>query len=176
MVFWIQPIFQHMKILVIGGVKSGKSRHAEMRILKMAQEQKPVYLATTELLDAEMGKRISEHRQRRGKNFKTIEEPLFLTEALTGTDTPVLIECMTMWLNNALHHQLPERKIFAEIESLLALERELVFVLNEVGLGVIPVNPLARKFVDLSGRISQQIANACDEVNWCVAGISVKIK
>tara|TARA_B110000881_G_scaffold140598_1_gene123950 strand:- start:190 stop:432 length:243 start_codon:yes stop_codon:yes gene_type:complete len=80
-----------MKILFTGGVKSGKSRHAEMLILKMAQAQKPVYLATTELLDTEMGKRISEHRQRRGKNFKTIEEPLFLTEALTGTDAPVLI-------------------------------------------------------------------------------------
>ena len=165
-----------MKILITGGVKSGKSRHAEMRILKMAQAQKPVYLATTELLDPEMGKRISEHRQRRGEKFKTIEEPLFLTEALTGTDAPVLIECMTMWLNNALHHQLPESEIFAEIESLLSLERELVFVLNEVGLGVIPVNPLARKFADLSGRISQQLAGACDEVNWCVAGISVKIK
>ncbi|MEZ7852313.1 MAG: bifunctional adenosylcobinamide kinase/adenosylcobinamide-phosphate guanylyltransferase [SAR324 cluster bacterium] len=165
-----------MKILFTGGVKSGKSRHAEMLILKMAQAQKPVYLATTELLDTEMGKRISEHRQRRGKNFKTIEEPLFLTEALTGTDAPVLIECMTMWLNNALHHKLSESKIFAEIESLLSLERQLVFVLNEVGLGIIPVNPLARKFADLSGRISQQLAEACDEVNWCVAGISVKIK
>ena len=83
---------------------------------------------------------------------------------------------MTMWLNNALHHKIPESKIFAEIESLLSLERELIFVLNEVGLGVIPVNPLARKFVDLSGRISQQLSEACDEVNWCVAGISLKIK
>ena len=165
-----------MKILITGGVKSGKSRHAEMRILKMNQGQKPIYLATTELIDPEIRKRISEHRQRRGENFQTIEEPLFLKEALTGTDEPVLIECMTMWLNNALHHQLPESIIFAEIKSLLSLEREIVFVLNEVGLGVIPVNPLARKFADLSGRISQQLAEVCDEVCWCVAGISVKIK
>ena len=165
-----------MKILITGGVKSGKSRHAEIRLLKMSQLQKPVYLATTELLDPEMRKRISEHRQRRGERFQTIEEPLFLSEALNGTDAPVLIECMTMWLNNALHHQLPESNIFAEIESLLSLEREIVFVMNEVGLGVIPVNPLARKFVDLSGLISQQLAEACDEVNWTVAGISVKVK
>ena len=165
-----------MKILITGGVKSGKSRHAEMNILKMTQAQKPIYLATTELIDQEMEMRISEHRQRRGKKFQTIEEPLFLAEALSGTDGPVLIECITMWLNNALHHQLPESQIFAEIESLLSLERELFFVLNEVGLGVVPVNPLARKFMDLSGRISQQLAEACDEVNWCVAGISVKIK
>ena len=83
---------------------------------------------------------------------------------------------MTMWLNNALHHQLPESKIIEEIETLLSLKNELVFVLNEVGLGVIPDNSLSRKFVDLSGLIAQKLAEACDEVNWCVAGISVKIK
>ena len=165
-----------MKILITGGVKSGKSRQAERRVLKMAQTQKPVYLATTELLDPEMEKRIAEHRQQRGEKFRTIEEPLDLTEALAKTKAPVLIECMTMWLNNALHHQLPESKIFAEIESLLLLENDIVFVLNEVGLGIIPDNPLSRKFADLSGRIAQMLAEACDEVNWCVAGILVKIK
>ena len=165
-----------MKILITGGVKSGKSRQAEMRVLKMAQTQKPVYLATTELLDPEMEKRIAEHRQQRGEKFRTIEEPLELTETLAETKAPVLIECMTMWLNNALHHQLPESKIFAEIESLLLLENDIVFVLNEVGLGIIPDNPLSRKFADLSGRIAQMLAEACDEVNWGVAGILVKIK
>ena len=83
---------------------------------------------------------------------------------------------MTMWLNNALHHRLPESKIIEEIETLLSLKNELVFVLNEVGLGIIPDNSLSRKFVDLSGRIAQKLSEACDEVNWCVAGISVKIK
>jgi len=165
-----------MKILITGGVKSGKSRQAEMCMLKMALDQKPVYLATTELLDPEMEKRIEEHRQHRGEKFWTVEEPLNLTEALAETEAPVLIECMTMWLNNALHHQLPESKIFAEIESLLLLENDIVFVLNEVGLGIIPDNPLSRKFADLSGRIAQMLAEACDEVNWCVAGILVKIK
>ena len=165
-----------MKILITGGVKSGKSRQAEMRVLKMAQTQKPVYLATTELLDPEMEKRIAEHRQQRGEKFRTIEEPLDLTGTLAETKAPVLIECMTMWLNNALHHQLPESKIFAEIESLLLLENDIVFVLNEVGLGIIPDNPLSRKFADLSGRIAQMLAEACDEVNWCVAGILVKVK
>ena len=165
-----------MKILITGGVKSGKSLQAEMRMLKRAQALKPVYLATTELLDPEMEKRIAEHRQQRGEKFRTIEEPLNLTEALAETKAPVLIECMTMWLNNALHHQLPESKIFAEIESLLLLENDIVFVLNEVGLGIIPDNPLSRKFADLSGRIAQMLAEACDEVNWCVAGILVKVK
>ena len=165
-----------MKILITGGVKSGKSRQAELRMLKMSQVQKPVYLATTELLDPEMGKRIAEHRQQRGEKFWTVEEPLNLAEALAETEAPILIECMTMWLNNALHHQLPESKIFAEIESLLLLGNDIVFVLNEVGLGIIPDNHLSRKFVDLSGCISQMLAEACDEVNWCVAGILVKIK
>ena len=165
-----------MKILFTGGVKSGKSRQAEMRILRMALDLKPVYLSTTELLDPEMKKRITEHRQHRGEKFWTVEEPLNLTEALAETEAPVMIECMTMWLNNALHHKLPESKIFAEIESLLLLENDIVFVLNEVGLGIIPDNPLSRKFADLSGRIAQMLAESCDEVNWCVAGILVKIK
>ena len=165
-----------MKILFTGGVKSGKSRHAETRMLELAQMQKPVYLATTELLDPEMKKRISEHRQRRSEKFRTIEEPLFLAEALAQTDAPILVECVSMWLNNAMHHQIPESKIIEEIETLLSLKNELVFVLNEVGLGIIPDNSLSRKFADLSGRVAQQLAEACDEVNWCVAGISVKIK
>jgi len=71
-----------MKILITGGVKSGKSRQAELRMLKMAQTQKPVYLATTELLDPEMEKRIAEHRQQRGEKFRTVEEPLNLTGRL----------------------------------------------------------------------------------------------
>ena len=165
-----------MKILITGGVKSGKSRHAESRILEMAKGKKPIYLATTELLDPEMKKRISKHRLRRGENFQTIEEPLHLTKLLENTEVPVLVECLTMWLNNALHYQLPESKIFAEIERLLLLERDIVFVMNEVGLGIIPDNPLARKFSDLSGRIAQKLGESCNEVWWCVAGILVKIK
>ena len=165
-----------MKILITGGVKSGKSRHAESRILEMAKGKKPIYLATTELLDPEMEKRISKHRLRRGENFQTIEEPLHLTKLLENTEVPVLVECLTMWLNNALHYQLQESKIFAEIERLLLLERDIVFVMNEVGLGIIPDNPLAREFADLSGRIAQKLGESCSEVWWCVAGILVKIK
>lgn len=165
-----------MKILITGGVKSGKSRHAEKRILEMANGKKPVYLAATELHDPEMEIRISEHRNRRGTAFHTIEEPLRLADALRNTEGPVLIECLTMWLNNALHHKFSERKIFAEIDQLLSLECDVVFVLNEVGLGIIPENPLARKFADMSGRIAQQLGETCEEVNFCVAGNLIKIK
>ena len=165
-----------MKILITGGVKSGKSRHAEKRILAMANGIKPVYLATTELNDSEMKKRITNHRQLRGNIFETIEEPLRLASVLRNTQCPVLIECLTMWLNNALHHKYSERKVFAEIDNLLSLECDVVFVLNEVGLGIIPENPLARKFLDLSGRIAQKIGEESDEVFRCVAGNTIRIK
>jgi len=165
-----------MKILVTGGVKSGKSHHAEKIILAMEKGIKPVYLATTELNDYEMKKRISKHRQRRGNTFETIEEPLLLASVLRNVQCPVLIECLTMWLNNALHHKYSEKKIFTEIDHLLSLECDVVFVLNEVGLGIIPENPLARKFLDFSGRIAQKLGEACDEVIWCVAGNTIRIK
>ena len=165
-----------MKILITGGVKSGKSRHAEKRVLAMANGIKPVYLATTELIDSEMKKRITNHRQRRDNTFETIEEPLRLASVLRNIQCPVLVECLTMWLNNALHHKYSQRKVFAEIDNLLSLECDVVFVLNEVGLGIIPENPLARKFLDLSGIISQKLGEACDEVIWCVAGNTIRIK
>ena len=165
-----------MKILIIGGVKSGKSRHAEKLILAMANGIKPVYLATSEFNDSEMKKRITSHRQRRGNKFETLEEPLRLASVLRKIQSPVLIECLTMWLNNALHHKYSERKVFAEIDTLLSLECDLVFVINEVGLGIIPENPLARKFLDLSGRVAQKLGEACEEVIWCVAGNTIRIK
>ncbi len=165
-----------MKILITGGVKSGKSLHAEKRILTIAGKSKPVYLATTELKDSEMKERITKHRRRRGNTFETIEEHLRLASVLRNIQCPVLIECLTMWLNNALHHKYSERKVFDEIDNLLSLECDVVFVLNEVGLGIIPENPLARKFLDFSGRIAQKLSEACDEVIWCMAGNKIRIK
>ena len=165
-----------MKILIIGGVKSGKSRHAEQLILEMSKGIKPVYLATSEFNDSEMKKRITSHRQRRGNKFETLEEPLCLASALRKIQCPVLIECLTIWLNNALHHKYSERKVFAEIDSLLSLECDVVFVINEVGIGINQENPLARKFLDLSGRVAQKLGAACDAVIWCVAGNTIRIK
>ena len=165
-----------MKILITGGVKSGKSLYAEKRILKLAGEVKPIYVATTELNDFEMKKRILKHRQRRGNKFETLEESLLLAKKLRNIQSPVLIECLTMWLNNALYHKYSEKKIFDEIDNLISLKCDVVFVINEVGLGIIPDNPLARKFLDFSGRIAQILGEACDEVILCVAGNTIKIK
>tara|TARA_Y100001970_G_C14155861_1_gene815501 strand:+ start:59 stop:556 length:498 start_codon:yes stop_codon:yes gene_type:complete len=165
-----------MKILITGGVKSGKSINAEKRILEISKEVIPIYLATCEIFDPEMVRRISEHRERRRKKFKTIEESLYLFDVIKDKKSPVLIECMTMWLNNALQYNFTEKKIFSEIENLLKLKNDLIFVMNEVGMGVIPENNLARKFSDLSGRISQKLSESCDEVSLTVAGILIKLK
>ena len=165
-----------MKILITGGVKSGKSLNAEKRILEISKIDIPIYLATCEIFDNEMVSRIQEHRKRRGKKFKTIEEPLNLFEVVRNKKNPILIECITMWLNNALQHKISNEKIFSEIENLLSLKNDVIFVMNEVGFGIIPNNPLARKFSDLSGKISQKISKSCDEVNFSVAGILMKLK
>ena len=164
-----------MKALFIGGTKSGKSKNAEEFTLKHAAK-KPYYLATTEFIDAELAKRIELHKLQREDMFTTIEEPLHLHKKITQCDDIVLIECVSMWLNNMLHHKKTHEEIFKEIELLLASEKDIAFVLNDVGSGVIPNNALAREFVDLSGRISQMIASGCDEVYHTIAGISTKIK
>ncbi len=165
-----------MKVLVTGGVKSGKSRFAEQRTLRLASEQRPVYLATTEFRDAEMDTRIQRHQAQRGDRFETREAPLDLAAAVADTQAPVLVECLTMWLNNWLHHERSEPEAFAELERLLALPNDLVLVLNEVGLGVMPENPLARRFADLSGRVGQRLGATCDETWWVVAGLPQRIQ
>lgn len=165
-----------MKILFIGGVKSGKSRLAENYILEKYPTVKPYYLATTEFFDDEMQARIAVHRQQRENAFFTIEEPIKLLSTLQNCEKPVLIECVTMWLNNALYHQISESVILEELDAILQLPNELVFVHNEVGFGIIPENKLARKFVDLSGKAAQLIARYCDEVFFCSAGLKLKMK
>lgn len=165
-----------MKILVTGGVKSGKSRLAEERCLSLSPDDKPIYLATTENHDPEMQTRIAVHRERRQDRFTTVEEPLALHQTLSQQTAPVLLECMTLWMNNMLYHEKSEQMIFQEVEKLMALPLSLVFVLNEVGMGIIPDNALARQFVDLSGKVAQQLGNGCDEVHFCVAGQALRMK
>ena len=165
-----------MKTLFIGGVKSGKSRLAETYILEQAVKDKPYYLATTEFLDDEMQARVHIHQQRRKDSFITLEEPVKLLDALEKCRQPVLIECVSMWLNNLLYRQIPEADILLELESVLRLPYDLVLVHNEVGLGVIADNPLARQFVDLSGKAAQLMGQYCDEAFFCSAGFKVRMK
>jgi len=165
-----------MKTLFIGGVKSGKSRLAEAYILESAGTNKPYYLATNELFDAEMAARVAEHQQRRQDLFSTIEEPLQLLKTLQTCQQPVLVECVTLWLNNALYHQIPETLILLELEAVMRLPVSLVLVQNEVGMGVIPDNALARQFIDLSGKAAQLMAQYCDRVYFCSAGLKLQMK
>ncbi len=165
-----------MKTLFIGGVKSGKSRLAEAYILQQANGLKPYYLATTEFFDDEMQARVAIHRQRRQDYFDTLEEPVRLLKILKDCRKPVLIECVSMWLNNMLYHEYREADILNELEAVLKLPCDMVLVHNEVGLGIIPDNPLARRFADLSGKAAQLIGQHCERVFFCSAGLTITMK
>ncbi|HLI11210.1 MAG TPA: bifunctional adenosylcobinamide kinase/adenosylcobinamide-phosphate guanylyltransferase [Alphaproteobacteria bacterium] len=164
--------------LVLGGARSGKSRHAEGLV-----ERQPgfcIYLATAEAGDAEMAERIRRHQARRGPRWVTVEEPLELAAALKRSASPaggVLVDCLTLWLANLLAAR---RDAEAEIEGLVAtlpaLAGPVVLVSNEVGLGIVPENALARRFRDHAGRLHQAVAAAAQAVDLVVAGLPVPVK
>lgn len=164
-----------MKALFIGGIKSGKSNNAEKYTLEHSKN-KPTYLATTEFFDDEMKEKIDKHKLQRGDKFDTLEEALKLSQINPNKDSMILVECVSMWINNMLYHGYTEEDMIQEIESLSSHNNNLVFVINDVSCSVVSDNALVRKFVDINGRISQVLASKCDEVFNTVAGISVKIK
>ncbi|QOP44824.1 bifunctional adenosylcobinamide kinase/adenosylcobinamide-phosphate guanylyltransferase [Sulfurimonas paralvinellae] len=165
-----------MKVLFIGGIKSGKSLNAEKYIQKISKA-KPVYLATTEFIDDETKQRIQQHQKQRSDNFITVEEALVLSDEIEKHEkTAVLVECLSVWVNNMLYHEKSFEDMQEEINKVMMQERDVVFVINDVSCGVIPENALARKFVDVNGKIAQLVAAECDEVYHVVAGIATKIK
>ncbi len=164
-----------MKALFIGGIKSGKSLHAEQYALKKSKTI-PVYLATTEFIDEEMKIRIQDHKLQRSEKFLTIEESMNLLESIRPMKTLILIECVSMWINNMLYHGFDAEDIQAHIKKLLELPHDIVFVQNDVGAGIIPDNPLAREYIDISGKVSQLLGQHCDSVFHCIAGIATQIK
>ncbi len=164
--------------LILGGMRSGKSRHAEALI--EAQPGACIYVATAEAGDAEMAERIRRHRARRGPRWETVEEPLALVETLgrvAGPGRAVLVDCLTLWLSNLLE---AGRDAAAESERLTAALPELtgpvVLVSNEVGLGIIPDGALARAFVDHAGRLHQAVAGVAQSVQFMAAGLPVQLK
>jgi len=164
-----------MKVLFIGGIKSGKSLNAEKFTLKHTQN-KPIYLATTEFIDDEMHKRIESHKLQRAEFFTTVEEPLNIYDAIANQERTVLVECLSIWINNMMYHKYSYEEMRSELIKTMNLKQDIVFVLNDVGSGVIPDNRLAREFVDISGKLSQLVAGECDEVYHTIAGISTRIK
>ena len=164
-----------MKVLFIGGIKSGKSFNAEKFILEMS-DKKPIYLATTEFIDDEMQIRIEEHKVQRADSFISEEEPLHIYETILKQERNVLVECLSMWINNMMYHKYSYEDMRSELAKIMSLKSSVVFVLNDVGSGIIPTNKLAREFIDISGKLSQFVAEECDEVYHTIAGISTRIK
>lgn len=165
-----------MKVLYTGGMRSGKSRLAEAKALKLSHGAKPYYLATSEALDDEMRERIARHKAQRADRFESIEEPLNIYDAIADGGGTVLVECLSIWINNMLHYGKNEAQIMDELRKILALDKNIVFVINEVGCGIIPNNALAREFIDISGRAAQLVAAACDEVYLCSVGLALRMK
>ncbi|MGH6904133.1 MAG: bifunctional adenosylcobinamide kinase/adenosylcobinamide-phosphate guanylyltransferase [Geminicoccaceae bacterium] len=174
----MEPDRLHRLTFILGGARSGKSRHAERLVLESGLA--PVYVATAEALDPEMAARIAEHKRRRGARWRTLEEPLDLVGAVQREcrpDRAVLVDCLTLWLTNLMVKGRPVR---AEMAGFLAalprLEGTLVLVSNEVGQGVVPTDAMARAFIDHVGWLHQRIAEQADVVVLMVAGLPVQLK
>jgi adenosylcobinamide kinase/adenosylcobinamide-phosphate guanylyltransferase len=164
-------------ILITGGARSGKSTRAEARAC--AFPGKPVYVATAEALDAEMRERIAKHRARRGSAWLERETPLELVAALVETDGQGarLVDCLTLWLSNLMHAERDwEKEAMLLAETLDRQNSPVVLVTNEVGLGIVPDNALARRFRDAAGILNPIVARVADEVEFVVAGLPMRVK
>jgi adenosylcobinamide kinase / adenosylcobinamide-phosphate guanylyltransferase len=162
--------------LVLGGARSGKSRYAESLIAALPPPW--TYLATAEGGDEEMAARIAAHRARRGPQWHTVEAPRNLAAAFKSCQTvPVVVDCLTLWLSNLM---LADADIDAEMtlleQTLAGASAPVVLVANEVGSGIVPDNPLGRRFRDLQGILNQRMAARADRVVLVVAGLPVAIK
>ncbi|WP_234185745.1 bifunctional adenosylcobinamide kinase/adenosylcobinamide-phosphate guanylyltransferase [Shinella sp. NM-101] len=165
-------------VLVLGGARSGKSAFAERLVAETGLSRH--YIATGRAFDDEMRQRIARHREDRGSGWQTHEEPLALADriaAVARADRAVLVDCLTLWVTNLM---LEERDIAAEFTGLLAAiaaaPGRLVFVSNEVGLGIVPDNRMAREFRDHAGRLHQKVAALVPEVYFVAAGLPLKMK
>ncbi|MEJ8561477.1 bifunctional adenosylcobinamide kinase/adenosylcobinamide-phosphate guanylyltransferase [Yoonia sp. GPGPB17] len=164
--------------LILGGAASGKSSFAESLVLK-GGDGDPIYIATAQVFDNEMAEKVAKHRAMRGTGWRTIEEPLYLADALAKVDAnqPVLIDCATLWLTNVI---LGEHGTEAQSVALMAaLERckgPVVIVSNEVGQGIVPENKLSRTFRNAQGRLNQEIATKSDLVVAVMAGLPLALK
>lgn len=166
-------------LLVLGGARSGKSTWAEWVVNRFPPPY--VYVATAQALDDEMKLRIQRHRERRKGLWETVESPIDLPAALkrlNGLRTAVLVDCITLWLSNLLCSASTgaEHAVDGVCEAIEAADYPLVIVSNEVGAGIVPDNPLARKFRDLSGFTNQKLARICASVFLITAGLPLRLK
>ncbi|KAB2954655.1 bifunctional adenosylcobinamide kinase/adenosylcobinamide-phosphate guanylyltransferase [Heliorestis acidaminivorans] len=186
-----QELQQGSLILITGGARSGKSTLAE----KIAQDKtskdgKVIYLATATVYDKEMEKRVDLHRQRRPDYWITVEEPIDMEKVIAQWDQPdhiILIDCLTLWLTNLILPHYPEHWSNEHEEAILERAKQvalqakkslatIIVVGNEVGMGIVPVDPLSRIFRDLSGLIQQAFAKEADQVFLTVSGYPLQVK
>lgn len=162
--------------LILGGARSGKSARA----LALSGTPPHVFIATAEALDGEMAQRIRLHQAERGESWRLIEEPLELAQAIrahAAEGTTLLVDCLTLWLSNLMHHQ---RDLAAEMDALVqalaVVSCRVVLVSNEIGMGLAPMNALGRDFRDAQGRLNQRIAAVADHVEFVAAGLPLVLK
>ncbi|MEE9395377.1 MAG: bifunctional adenosylcobinamide kinase/adenosylcobinamide-phosphate guanylyltransferase [Methylococcales bacterium] len=169
-----------MKTLILGGVRSGKSKIAEQMANKSGL---PVtYIATATANDEEMHQRIEAHRKRRPTDWTIIEETLTLASTLrenTTTERCIIVECLTLWLTNLLvspDTTLLEQERNAFIKTLPELKGDIIFVSNETNMGIMPLGEITRRYCDEAGRLHQEMASICDRVILTVAGLPLVLK
>jgi adenosylcobinamide kinase/adenosylcobinamide-phosphate guanylyltransferase len=166
-------------ILIGGGARSGKSAFALAHARRLGTER--CFIATGQALDGEMATRIARHRDERGPDFTTIEEPLALDAAIVAAPSGavVLVDCLTLWLSNLLCADVSEADILARIDAVVAAARArsapTLLVSNEVGLGLVPETPLGRAFRDLTGACHQRVAAVADEIYAAMMGVVLRL-
>ena len=169
-----------MKELILGGARSGKSAMAGQRAAATGLDV--VYIATARAEDEEMAQRIARHRRDRPGHWTVVEEPLYLAEALrqhVQQGCCVVVDCLTLWLSNMLHH--PQPALLAQqrdalLQCLDGLSSTVIFVSNEVSMGVVPMGEITRRFCDEAGWLHQALARRCGRVTLMVAGLPLTIK
>ena len=165
-------------VLVLGGARSGKSNFAEGLALETGLVRH--YVATGRAWDDEMKDRIARHRADRGDSWVTHEEPMALVELLQSLDAPgnvILVDCLTLWVTNLMMEDRSIADESARLATFLELaSARIVLVSNEVGLGIVPDNKMAREFRDHAGRLHQSVAKAAREVYFVAAGLPLKMK
>lgn len=164
-----------MKIFYFGGQKSGKTRAGIKKALAISTNEKPYYVATYDnsFGDDSMQNRIDKHILERKEDFITIEEPKDLTKIVEVNKT-YLIDCISMWLFNNLENK--EETLKTQLQKICKIEANIIFILNDVSCGIIPLDKESRRFVDFSGLIGQELAKLCDEVYEVKYGIERRLK
>ncbi len=164
-----------MQTLILGGARSGKSRYAEQLAQQSGREV--IYVATATADDAEMQTRIQHHQAQRPSHWLTLEEPLALANCLQNHAHPerlILVDCLTLWLTNLLCLEDTERLTQEQqllLQTLPQLPGDLILVSNELGLGIVPLGELSRRYIDEAGRLHQQLAAQLDTAIFMIAGL-----